>query len=250
MRERRLFTDQPLAIGAEITLEPGPSRHALQALRLQAGDPTMLFNGDGRDYSAEVTQGERGLLSLRVLAATEPEPMPPLNIGLALGISRGERMDFAIQKAVELGVSEIQPLFTSRSVVRLQGDRLVKRAEHWRGVMIAACEQSGRRRPPELTAATQLETWLASQHCGGILLHHEAARTIGDLTPPSSELRLLVGPEGGLSPGERDHAIAAGFIPVRLGPRVLRTETAPLAAIAAIQTLWGDFGSTRHEIRP
>jgi 16S rRNA (uracil1498-N3)-methyltransferase len=250
MRERRLFTEQPLAIGAEITLEPRPTRHALQALRLQAGDQTLLFNGDGCDYTAEVTQGARGVLHVRVLAATEPEPMPPLKIGLALGISRGERMDLAIQKAVELGVGEIQPLFTSRSVVRLQGDRLVKRSDHWRGVIIAACEQSGRRRPPALATANLLEAWLESQHSGGILLHHEAARTIADLPPPGTELRLLVGPEGGLSPAERDQAKAAGFIPVRLGPRVLRTETAPLAAIAAIQTLWGDFGPVRHEVRP
>lgn len=242
MREHRLFTDQPLALGAEVTLEPRPTRHALQALRLQSGDQTLLFNGDGRDYAAEVAEGARGALRVRVLRATEPEPIPRLSIGLALGISRGERMDLAIQKAVELGVSTIQPLFTGRSVVRLQGERLAKRAEHWLGVVIAACEQSGRRRLPALASTARLEEWLESQHSGGILLHHAATRAITELPPPNAGLTLLVGPEGGLAPDERDRAQAAGFVPVRLGPRVLRTETAPLAAIAAIQTLWGDFG--------
>lgn len=242
MREHRLYTEQPIFVGAEIALESRPARHALQALRLQPGDPVLLFNGDGCDYAAEVAEGGRGALRARILGATEPEPTPPLSIGLALGISRGERMDLAIQKAVELGVEEIQPLFTSRSMVRLQGDRLVKRGEHWRGVIIAACEQSGRRRLPTLAPATPLQAWLQSQHGGGILLHHAATRTITELPAPSARLRLLVGPEGGLAPDERDHAQVAGFVPVRLGPRVLRTETAPLAAIAAIQTLWGDFG--------
>jgi 16S rRNA (uracil1498-N3)-methyltransferase len=241
MREQRLFTDQPLALGAQVILEPRPARHALQALRLQPGDQTLLFNGDGRNYSAEVAQGARGVLRVQVLSATEPEPAPRLSIGLALGVSRGERMDLAIQKAVELGVGTIQPLFTGRSVVRLQGERLARRAEHWLGVIISACEQSGRCRLPALATAARLEDWLESQQSGGILLHHAATRTITELPPPSARLTLLVGPEGGLAPDERDRAQGAGFVPVRLGPRVLRTETAPLAAIAAIQTLWGDF---------
>jgi 16S rRNA (uracil1498-N3)-methyltransferase len=135
-------------------------------------------------------------------------------------------------------------------VVRLKAERLAKRAEHWRGVIIAACEQSGRRRLPALAPATSLQAWLQSHRHGGILLHHAATHTITELPAPSDRLTLLVGPEGGLAPDEREHALEAGFAPVRLGPRVLRTETAPLAAIAAIQTLWGDFRRLADEGRP
>lgn len=247
MRENRLYTTQPLAAGIDLTLESRPARHASQVLRLGQGDALVVFNGDGRDYRARVTQAGRGEFSVRTIDATDPEPLPALEIRLALGISRGERMDLAIQKSVELGAGAIQPLFTSRSVVRLHGDRLLKRAEHWLGVIIAACEQCGRRYLPSLTPAAFLDDWLQPGHPGGILLHHAAARTITELPPPARGLTLLVGPEGGLAADERDRAQALGFTPVRLGPRVMRTETAPLAAIAAIQALWGDFRPTSRE---
>lgn len=241
MRENRLYTEQPLKVGGQIELEPRPTKHAVQVLRLGSGDPLTLFNGDGRDFSAEIETSARSQVRVRILDASAPEPSPPLAISLALGVSRGERMDLALQKAVELGVSSIQPLFSSRTLVRLSGDRLAKRALHWQGVIIAACEQSGRRRLPTLAPALALLDWLQQQQDGGILLHHEAAKAITELQPPQAALTLLIGPEGGLEPAERDRAQAQGFTPVRLGPRVLRTETAPLAAIAAIQTLWGDF---------
>lgn len=244
MREHRLYTEQPLRVGKDLELEPRPAKHAAQVLRLNAGDLLTLFNGDGRDYSAEIQACTRRQVRLRVLGVGEPESPPPLGISLALGISRGERMDLALQKAVELGVGAIQPLFSSRTLVRLNDDRLAKRAQHWRGVVIAACEQSKRRRLPRLSPAVPLRLWLDQQHSGGILLHHEAHRAITELPQPQEQLTLLIGPEGGLSGDERECAQAQGFIPVRLGPRVLRTETAPLAAIAAIQTLWGDFKAT------
>ncbi|WP_462322161.1 16S rRNA (uracil(1498)-N(3))-methyltransferase [Halochromatium sp.] len=301
MRENRLYTEQPLDIGELIELEPRPTKHAVQVLRLGSGDPLTLFNGDGRDYNGEIETSTRNQVRVRIHSASPPEPNPPLAIRLALGVSRGERMDLALQKAVELGVSSIQPLFSSRTLVRLSGDRLAKRAQHWQGVIIAACEQSGRRRLPTLAPALALLDWLQQQQDGGILLHHEAAKAITELRYPQlgqqtdhpagqqaeqkaeqqssqetaqpagrqaeqhggqqaaqpagrhaeqqpvhqpwprGRLTLLIGPEGGLEPAERDYAQAQGFTPVRLGPRVLRTETAPLAAIAAIQTLWGDF---------
>ncbi|MCF8004761.1 MAG: 16S rRNA (uracil(1498)-N(3))-methyltransferase [Chromatiaceae bacterium] len=244
MREHRLYTDQPLSVGGQIALESRPAKHAAQVLRLGAGDPLTLFNGDGHDYRAEILSNTRHQISVQILSVGAPEPAPSLAISLALGVSRGERMDLALQKAVELGVSAIQPLFSSRTLVRLSGERLAKRAQHWQGVVIAACEQSGRRRLPALTPVIDLPDWLQQQQPGGILLHHQAARAITELPAPADRLSLLIGPEGGLAQKERDLAQAQGFTPVRLGPRVLRTETAPLAAIAAIQTLWGDFRAT------
>lgn len=244
MRDHRLYTEQPLRVGESLELDPRPAKHASQVLRLGAGDPLTLFNGDGRDYSAKIEASTRNQLAVRILASGESEPIPGLSISLALGVSRGERMDLAIQKAVELGVSSIQPLFSSRTLVRLSGDRLAKRVQHWQGVIIAACEQSGRRRLPLLYPAVALLDWLKQEQPGGILLHHRAASAITELPAPAERLTLLIGPEGGLAQQERAYAEAQGFTPVRLGPRVLRTETAPLAAIAAIQTLWGDFNAS------
>lgn len=241
MRQHRLFTEQPLAVGRELELEPRPARHATKVLRLAPGAAVVLFNGDGYDYDAQLLSGNRDAVRVRTLAAGAPEPEPPLAITLALGVSRGERMDLALQKAVELGVSAIQPLFTTRSLVRLSGERLAKRHAHWRGVIIAACEQSGRRRLPRLEPPASLARWLACGHPDGILLHHAAEAALTELPPPDATLTLLIGPEGGLTPEEREQAQTQGLTPVRLGPRILRTETAPLAAIAAVQALWGDF---------
>ncbi|WP_295887392.1 16S rRNA (uracil(1498)-N(3))-methyltransferase [uncultured Thiohalocapsa sp.] len=256
MRTDRIFTPQPLAAGAQIALEAGARRHVTQVLRLAAGDPLVLFNGDGRDYAARLLDtGETALVE--VLDAGPEEPAPPLALTLALGISRGERMDYALQKAVELGAAALVPLFTQRSLVKLKDDRLEKRLRHWHGVVVAACEQSGRRRLPALAAPSRLGAWLAAlpptqpgMQPGthqGVLLHHAAERALPELPAPVSAgdgtgaLTLLVGPEGGLAADERAAAEARGFVPVRLGPRVMRTETAPLAALAAIQALWGDF---------
>jgi 16S rRNA (uracil1498-N3)-methyltransferase len=163
-----------------------------------------------------------------------------LQLHLAIGISRGERMDYAIQKSVELGVSQISPLFSSRSMVRLKPDRRNKRVAHWQGVIRSACEQSGRSRLPILNPPTELSDWLSS-HPGGLMLYHQATDTLATRPAPGSELNLLIGPEGGLSDAERAKAVEHGYKAVRLGPRVLRTETAPIAALAAIQVLWGDF---------
>ena len=150
-------------------------------------------------------------------------------------------MDFTVQKAVELGVASITPLLTERSVVRLDGVRLEKRLRHWRGVLIAACAQSGRRQLPSLFPPQPLPRWIATEPRGGLLLDHRFDRLLTDIPPPSESISLLIGPEGGLTDRERDMAHQAGLTGVRLGPRILRTETAPLASIAAIQALWGDY---------
>lgn len=239
----RVYVDLALEPGAALDL-PGPaSRHVAQVLRLGAGSELRLFNGDGRDYEARVAQVTRQGARVEVLTAGGEEPTPPLAIHLALGVSKGERMDFAIQKAVELGVAGINPLFTERSVVQLQGERLARRREHWRRVMIGACEQSGRCRLPLLLGPSSLADWLAQAHPDTLLLDPLGELPLPALPAPSGPLTLLVGPEGGLAPRERAAARARGVRGVRLGPRILRTETAPLAAIAIIQALWGDLAS-------
>ncbi len=241
MRNPRVFTPQPLSSDQEIILSAEATRHLARVLRLKPGMYITLFCGDGREYQAQLTVCNKESAKAMALTASEPEPLPPLSIHLAIGISRGERMDFALQKSVELGVMEITPIFTQRSVVRLQGERLEKRLHHWRGIVTAACEQSGRCRIPQLHQATDLDPWLAAQEDGGILLDHRSSSTFADLPAPTDRICLLIGPEGGLDESERELAAAAGFQGVRLGPRVMRTETAPLAAITAIQLLWGDF---------
>lgn len=242
MRLPRVYLDVPLVPGAILALPEGPGRHLTRVLRLQAGAQLILFNGDGRDYRAHLTNlGQPPTLAVDTAGAIEPPAR--IQIRLAIGVSKGERMDYAIQKAVELGVSRISPLFTERSVVQLGGERLERRMAHWRGVLIGACEQSGRRRLPAFDGATHFEDWISTAPAEGLLLDARAEQALVAIPPPETQVTLLVGPEGGLASGERDRALRHGFLPVRLGPRVLRTETAPLAAIAAIQALWGDFAA-------
>jgi 16S rRNA (uracil1498-N3)-methyltransferase len=240
-RTPRIYVDLGLNPGEVLSLPAGPSRHLTQVLRLGRGAPVILFNGDGHDYAGRLIQADRDGARLQVDQPGEPEPAAPLAIHLAIGISRGERMDYALQKAVELGVDRITPLFTERAQVELTGTRLRRRQEHWQGIIIGACEQSGRRRLPRLSEMTSYHHWLPSHEGGGLLLDPEAPRALAGIAAPGPVVTLLVGPEGGLSPRERALARARGFQGVRLGPRILRTETAPLAAIAIMQALWGDL---------
>ena len=237
----RIYVSIALSPGARILLPSAQARHVGQVLRLTPGAPLTLFNGDGHEYPARLLETSREATRLVVESRAEQEPKPPLAIHLAIGISKGERMDFALQKAVELGVDAITPLFTERSQVKLDAERLNKRLEHWRGIIVSACEQCGRRRLPTLHRPQPLEPWLMVQTAGGLLLDPHASQALANLPPPLSEVTLLVGPEGGLSPSEHALAEHQGFRGTRLGPRILRTETAPLAAIAVIQALWGDF---------
>jgi 16S rRNA (uracil1498-N3)-methyltransferase len=243
MQQHRIYTSQPLQSGASLTLEEEPARHLTQVLRLKAGAEIILFNGDGHDYRARLDEVTKRSTGARIEQRLEPAEAPAaLQIQLAIGISKGERMDFAIQKAVELGVTGITPLISERCVVRLPSERQERRLHHWQQVIIGACEQSGRSLVPACHPVLNLNDWLSFQEtAGGILLDHRAHRTLPELAPPTGAVRLLIGPEGGLSAQEREQAAAHGFTGVRMGPRVLRTETAPLAAIAVIQALWGDF---------
>jgi len=236
----RLFAPIGLTLGTEIRL-PDRAVHHLAVLRLRRGDPVTLFNGRGGEFSAELTRVSGKDALARVLSEHSAERESPLSIALAQCVSAGDRMDTTLQKSTELGVSKIVPLASTRAVVRLSGDRAEKRVAHWRNVVIAACEQCGRNRVPEVASITDIEVFLAGTSGDGLklLLAPDADQTLKQLPQPQSVV-LLVGPEGGLTAPERAQAARVGFIPVRFGPRVLRTETAPLAAIAAIQTLWGD----------
>ena len=241
MRTPRIYVDAELPSGGALLLPAPAVQHLVQVLRLRPGEPLLLFNGDGRDYPAEVLGANRHRVEVRLGEPGPPEPPLALQVHLGIGISKGERMDFALQKAVELGVAEVTPLFAGRAVVRLDGDRLAKRLDHWQGVMVAACEQSGRRRLARLNPAQPLASWLDLGHPRPLLLDPHADRALAGLPPPGPALTLLIGPEGGLAPAERERAYATGFSGVRLGPRILRTETAPLAALAIAQALWGDL---------
>lgn len=236
----RLFVPLDLFIGTEIRLSDRVARH-LAVLRLVSGNAITLFNGQGGEFAAELTRVSSKDARARVLSKRILERESPLSISLAQCISSGDRMDVTLQKSTELGVSRIVPIASERSVVRLSSGRAEKRLSHWRNVVIAACEQSGRNRVPEVAAVTDISDFIAGT--GGaalrLLLVPDAEATLRQMKPPA-EVVLLVGPEGGLTERERDEAGRAGFAQARFGPRVLRTETAPLAAIAAMQTLWGD----------
>ena len=242
MRRTRLHLDLPLAAGQDLPLPAPAVQHLVQVLRLRPGDDFIVFNGNGRDYPAAILTAHRQGVLIRIGEPGESEPPLPLGVHLGIGITKGERMDFSIQKAVELGVAEVTPLFAGRVMVRLAGDRLAKRQEHWQGILIAACEQSGRRRLPRLNPVQDLDTWVAQGHPCPLLLDHRAHRSLPSLPPPGPALTLLIGPEGGLAPAECERAYQSGYTGVRLGPRILRTETAPLAALAIVQALWGDLG--------
>jgi 16S rRNA (uracil1498-N3)-methyltransferase len=235
----RLYIQEPLSPGADIELPPGPLRH-VTALRLRQGDEVTLFDGSGPEHPAVLLRVTRDAVVVRVGARRDVDRESPVSIVLALGISAGDRMDYALQKATELGVSRVVPLATERSVVRLGGTRADRRLLHWQGVAAAACEQCGRNRLPEVSPVQDFDEFVAARPPGlKLLLAPEGSRRLRDLER-HAEVTLLIGPEGGLSPREREAALAYGFEPLRLGPRVLRTETAPVAAIAALQALWGD----------
>jgi 16S rRNA (uracil1498-N3)-methyltransferase len=234
-----LWVDAPLSPGAEIELPERAARH-VSVLRLKEGDGFVLFNGSGGEHAATLTRLLRGRCHARVGAHNEMERESPLIITLAMGISAGDRMDYAVQKATELGVLRILPLATERSVVRLSEGRADRRLAHWRGVAIAACEQCGRNRLPLVEPVLELDQLLASPPTGmKLLLSPGSDGKLSELSR-GEEITLLIGAEGGLSPRERERALRAGFVAVRFGPRILRTETAPLAVVAAIQAMWGD----------
>lgn len=244
MRAIRIHVDQPLSPGLEVELGPSASEHVARVLRLGVGDPVILFNGDGCDYAGVLsTVGKRGV-QVRVGAGQALHNESPLALSLAQGVARGDKMDLVVQKATELGVVQIVPLLTERSDVKLDPARSEKRLLHWRAVAASACEQCGRARVPEVLPAQSLSNWLASlagdRRSRLALLPHGTLSAREVAFAPAGGV-LVAGPEGGL--GERDVVAlsAAGFDGLALGPRILRTETAGLAALAALQALHGDL---------
>jgi len=235
----RFYCPDGLAVGATLALPDRAAQH-VRVLRLAPGTAITLFEGDGAEYGAELVEIGKRSVSALVRARREVGRESPLAILLAQGLSSGERMDLVIQKATELGVTAIQPVLTARSIVRLSNERQERRELHWQNVAVAACEQCGRNTVPEVGALMPLYEFLARPRARLSVLLSPAADAVLRTLAPARDIELLIGPEGGLAREEREAAISAGFTGVRFGPRILRTETAPLAAIAAIQAMWGD----------
>ena len=244
MRLTRVHVEAPLQPGTELALPEGPAAHLVRVLRLVAGDACVLFNGDGHDYAARVVAVTKRELRVAVESATAVDNESPLAITLVQGVARGEKMDLILQKATELGVTRFVPVWSQRSEVKLDEARAAKRVAHWRGVVVAGCEQCGRARVPGVAAPLPLTAALDALPPGGarLTLDPTGASNPATLATPPGGFVLAVGPEGGWSPLDRDQLAAAGFSGMRLGPRILRTETAGLAAIAALQARLGDLG--------
>jgi 16S rRNA (uracil1498-N3)-methyltransferase len=244
MRVSRIYTRQLLNSGATVTLGEELSHYVLRVLRLRRGDPLILFNGDGSEYQAILSEADRSQAAALIGQADKPHRESALRVFLGQGLARGERMDFVLQKSAELGAVSITPLWTNRCQVQLSGKRLENRLAHWHGIVRSACEQSNRVVLPGLDKPTPLPEWLAAVQLQEqqlkLVLDPSATRRLRDL-PPASSVSILVGPEGGLDEDEIRLSESNGFQRIRMGPRVLRTETAALAALAAVQTLWGDL---------
>ena len=239
--KHRLYLPADYETGQTLTLPDAAAHYLVRVLRLGPGDQIEVFDGAGHAALAELVKVGKKQVEISVLALQPDAAIEsPLTTVLAQGISRGERMDWTLQKATELGVTAIQPLFTARCEVRLKGDKLSRKQAHWQQVVISACEQSGRRMVPEVKPPVTLADWLAQSRTG-IVLDPSAEQAFSQLNEIPQPLHILVGPEGGLTEEEVMHARQAGLTPVRIGPRVLRTETAGCALLAAAQSRWGDW---------
>ena len=277
MSNLRFYSPEKITVGTQVKLSDNAATHATRVMRLNVGDKLFLFDGSGVDFECELVSVQKNATYATVLNVQKVHNESPINITLLLGISAGDRMDIGIQKAVELGVNQIVPIKTERSVVKLDDEKAKKRVEHWQNVVIAACEQSGRAKIPTVAKPMSFSAWLQPQglspqnipakagyscvkpnkdEASGdadlnvssssgavtrILLNPIGAKKLSELAKPTGEIQLLIGAEGGLSDKEIELALTHGFQSIILGARILRTETAPLAAIATMNTLWGDF---------
>lgn len=241
-RVPRIHTARRLSANSRFELEAGPSQHLSRSLRMGPGATLVLFDGSGGEYPATIVEAGKRSVVVETGEYRPVETESPLAIHLGIAISRGERMDWIVQKATELGVSSISPLTSERTEVRLQGERAAKKQRHWREIAISACEQCGRNRVPEVGPLTPLAEWAGSVSAERKFVLHHRAGPHGQAEGHPHSVALLVGPEGGLSGAEIDTAGLYHFTSLRLGSRVMRTETAPLAAIAILQSRWGDMG--------
>ncbi|KFN43410.1 16S rRNA (uracil(1498)-N(3))-methyltransferase [Arenimonas oryziterrae] len=243
MRTHRSFIDTPLAVGQRLALSEAVSAHLVKVLRLEAGAICQLFNGDGFDYEARLVSLEKRSTQVEVLSRRDVGNESPLAITLAQGIARGDKMDWILQKATELGVARIAPVLTERTEVKLDAERSEKKSQHWRGVLAAACEQSGRAVLPELLAPQALVKFAAADgNTHRLVLDPEAGQSLATLSVAAGDsITLVIGPEGGLSDRDLAALRVAGYTGLRLGPRILRTETAGIATLAALNALFGDW---------
>ncbi len=244
MRLSRVHVDAPLAVGQRVAVEGAAANHVARVLRLRAGDAITLFNGTGTEFAGSIAEVRRDSVVVDVKEQRAAGGESPLSLTLAQGISRGERMDWILQKATELGGSRIVPLFTERSVVRLDERQAQRKLQHWRGIAIAACEQCGRNRVPEIASPLNIFEFVsgaAAARQTRLLLSPSGEQSIEAVSAAASGVTVLIGPEGGLTDNEQDAALRFGFTAVRMGPRILRTETAAIAALTILQHRFGDL---------
>lgn len=243
MRIPRLFVELPMPIGSQLELPQKQSNYLCKVLRMEAGRELRLFNGQGGQFMARIALADPKKAQVTIEAFDGADRQSPLQIELGIALSKGDRFDLVVQKATELGVHGIQPLLTDRIDVRLNPERMNKKLDHWRGIAISACEQSGRNLLPTIEQPVSLDDWCAKSDAGNrMVLDPLSGNSIKDLKiQPGQQTMVLIGPEGGLSEREIDVAQANQFIGISLGPRILRTETAPLAIISILQALHGDF---------
>lgn len=240
----RLFVSGQLINGTEVILEGDRARYLGRVLRLRTGDEITVFNGEGPEWTANIDAMTKNTATLRIGDSREAGTESPLKIHLVQGISRGERMDFVVQKATELGVKRITPVLTEYGVVKLDETRKKKRRNHWESVAKSACEQSGRTRLPLIDTPITLKDWFGnkpSEVDAELILGPVASASLAEISTPTTKVCVLIGPEGGFSTTEYEDAAIAGFSAVSLGPRVLRTETAAVAALSVLQSRWGDL---------
>jgi 16S rRNA (uracil1498-N3)-methyltransferase len=248
MRLTRVHVPQPLATAAEVLLPEAAAGHVARVLRMRAGDRLVLFDGSGADFHAEITEIAGPRVRTRILERVAGLRESPLAVTLVQAVSRGERMDWTLQKATELGVRRIQPVLSARSVVRLDEQQGERRLRHWQAVVASACEQCGRSVLPVVESPLELPRYLGGPRAEGrrLVLSPDAGKSLaalaGELAGGLTGVELLIGPESGLDEAELAATVLAGFEAVRLGPRVLRTETAGIAALAVLQALAGDLG--------
>lgn len=244
MRIPRIYTaDEQLQVGTMVALDREASNHLSRVLRLRVGNEVVLFNGDGHDYQGKIEAIERNQVQVHLLQTQEVNLESPLHIHLYQGVSRGDKMDLTLQKGVELGIKEFTPIITERCGVKLDEKRWAKKVQHWEKVIISACEQCGRNQIPRLNPVTQLSQAIIQRSGQDFFLHPDAQIQFKNYGAVNLEqvISLWVGPEGGFSDSEIDEVIGSDITPVALGPRVLRTETAALAAVSVINSVWGDF---------
>ena len=241
MRVSRLYVNAALNVGGRIELDDDAAHYVRSVLRLKQDQNIVLFHGQGGEYVGRFSEVSRKHVRVEIETYFQRDVESPLQVNLGMGISRGDRMDWAVQKAVELGVAKLTPLLTERCVTKLTDEKKQQRLQHWQHIVQHAAEQSGRTRLPEMSDIIDISEWLSQQQGLRIFLDPYAEHSLADLQPENQRVTLLSGPEGGFSESERQLAKAVGFIPVRMGARILRTETAVLSALTAVQTLWGDF---------